>query len=178
MLTSTLPELIKPTKLARQDLLLKGVFPVETMKRLTADAVASDGIVDVDVVFTKDGQGFSIMQGVVKTCVKLRCQRCLEGVGVELSVDLSLAFVTHESRVEQVPSIYEAVLLDSEEISFIELLEDELILALPIMAYHDKCEAYQYRTEEELESEKVEEAQQRADNPFDVLEQLKGKLKP
>ena len=178
MLTSTLPELIKPTKLSRQDLLLKGTFPLETMKRLTAEAASSDGIVNVDVAFTKDVQGFSIMQGVVNSCVQLQCQRCLDAVGTELSVNLSLAFVTHESRVKQVPSIYEAVLLDSEEISFIELLEDELILALPIMAYHDKCKAYQYRTEEELESEKVEEAQQRADNPFDVLEQLKGKLKP
>ena len=176
MLTSTLPELIKPTKLARQDLLLKGIFPLVKMTRLTADAHSTDGAVDVDVVLTKDGQGFSIMQGVVKTSVQLRCQRCLDGVGVKLSVDLSLAFVAHESRVAQVPSIYEAVLLDSEEISFIELLEDELILALPLMAYHDDCEAYQYRTDKELESEKADE--QRADNPFDVLAQLKGKFKP
>ncbi len=172
MLTSTLPELIKPIKLARQGLILKGTIPLEQMKRLTADAFASDGVVDVDAAFTKDGEGYSILQGTVKTCVQIQCQRCLQATGVELEVELALAFVTKESRLEQVPSIYEAVLLDSEEISLVELLEDELILMLPIMAYHDSCEAYQYRTDEELKAE--EEGDLKPENPFDVLKQLKS----
>jgi len=154
---------------------LKGVFPLSGMKRLTADAFSKEGSVEVDIVFTKDGEGYPLMQGTVTTCVQLQCQRCLEGVGVDLELTLSLAFVQKESRVEQVPSIYEAVLLDSEEISLIELLEDELILALPIMAYHSDCEAYRYRTDKELESEKM--AEQKPENPFDVLKQLKGKIK-
>lgn len=176
MLNSTLPELIKPLKLARQGLILQGTFPLSGMKRLTVDAFSTEGEVTVDVVFTRDGEGYSLMQGTVSTCIELQCQRCLEGTGVNLEVSLSLAFVQKESKIEQVPSIYEAVLLDSEEISLIELLEDELILALPIMAYHSDCEAYQYRTEKELEAEKVAE-EAKPDNPFDVLKQLKGKIK-
>ncbi|OUS05999.1 hypothetical protein A9Q81_04470 [Gammaproteobacteria bacterium 42_54_T18] len=172
MLTSTLPELIKPIKLARQGLILKGTIPLEQMKRLTADAFASDGIVDVDAAFIKDGEGYPLLQGIVKTCVQLQCQRCLQGVDVKLEVELTLAFVTKESRLEQVPSIYEAILLDSEEISLVKLLEDELILLLPIMAYHDNCEAYQYRTDEELKAEK--EGDLKPENPFDVLKQLKS----
>ena len=172
MLTSTLPELIKPIKLARQGLILKGTIPLEQMKRLTADAFASEGNVEVDAAFTKDGEGYPLLKGTVKTCVQLQCQRCLQATDVELKVELTLAFVTKESRLEQVPSIYEAVLLDSEEISLVELLEDELILMLPLMAYHDNCEAYQYRTDEELKAEK--EGDLKPENPFDVLKRLKS----
>ena len=172
MPTSTLPELIKPIKLARQGLILKGIIPLEQMKRLTADAFASDGVVEVDAAFTRDGEGYALLEGRVKTCVQLQCQRCLQATGVSLEIELNLAFVTKESRLEQVPSIYEAILLDSEEISLVELLEDELILMLPIMAYHDSCEAYQYRTDEELKVE--EEGELKPENPFDVLKQLKS----
>ncbi|PCJ44877.1 MAG: hypothetical protein COA99_06410 [Moraxellaceae bacterium] len=172
MQTSTLPDLIKPIKHARQGLILKGMFPLERMTRLTSDAFSSDGVVEVDMVFTKDTEGYSILKGEVKTCVQLQCQRCLKGTGVSVELDLSLAFVTQESRIKQVPSIYEPVLLESEEISLVELLEDELILALPIMAYHSDCEAYQYRTDKQLEAEKA--SKKKRDNPFDVLKQLKG----
>ncbi len=71
------------------------------------------------------------------------------------------------------PESLEPFLLEEEETPLAGLLEQELILALPIVAYHDTCEPYPYAGKEEAEAAVAEEKP----NPFAVLEQLKGNLK-
>jgi len=175
MLTGTLPDRIKPFKLARQGLLLKGAFPLADMKRLASEAITSDGDVLVDIGFLKDDQGYSVVEGSAKVQLQLQCQRCLEPQIADLEVDISLAFVNQAEKMDHVPSQYEASLVEDEEISLIELLEEELLLVLPIVPYHEDCDMFQYKTEAELEAEV---AKGKPENPFDMLEELKGKLKP
>lgn len=172
MLDSTLPEHIKPVKFARRGTTFNGQWSLDKFKRLTENAVSCSGEVNVQADITLD-DGVPVLQGSASTSIELECQRCLETVSVALNVPLKLVFVASEENAAEVPDPFEAVLLEEEEISLLEVVEEELILALPIVAYHDVCDAYDYQQPED----KAAEAETPKENPFGVLEQLKGKLK-
>lgn len=174
MLESTLPDQIKPLKLAKRGSTLSGSWPLDKFARLTADSVDNVGEVSIKAEFSRD-EGFPSLSGKAIAGVKFECQRCLEPVVVTLEVDLNVAFVSTEEQMESIPEPFEGVLLEDEEISLIEVVEQELILELPLVAYHQDCDAFEYRTEDEKEEQQIDQPEK--ENPFSVLEQLKGKLK-
>ncbi|MCG8315139.1 MAG: YceD family protein [Pseudomonadales bacterium] len=178
MLESTLPDRIKPVKFAKRNSSFVGKWPLEKFSRLAADTVAASGEVSIDAAFSYD-EGFPSLCGKLKADVQLQCQRCLEPVIVPLSVEINVAFVVTEERLENLPEPYEGVLLEEDEISIVEVVEQELILALPIVAYHEQCDFYPYHTEEEKaeSSAKDSSKESQSENPFSVLAELKGKLK-
>ena len=178
MLESTLPDRIKPVKFAKRSSFFTGKWDLASFSRLTADAVASTGVVLIDAAFSYD-EGFPTLCGKLSAEVQLQCQRCLEPVVVPLSVEINIAFVSSEERLNNLPEPYEGVLLEEDEISIVEVVEEELILALPIVAYHDQCDLYPYHAEDD-ESESAPESaseESQPENPFSVLAELKGKLK-
>lgn len=70
--------------------------------------------------------------------VALQCQRCLQTVAQTLVVDRRLRFVRSEAEAERLDEISEDdVLVLSPRLDLHELVEDELILALPLVPRHD-----------------------------------------
>lgn len=175
MLESTLPDQIKPKKLAKKGASLVGDWPLAKFERLVADAVDNLGEVSVKAEFSME-EGFPNLIGTATAGVKFICQRCLEPVIVTIEADLNVAFVATEEQLALISEPVEGVLLEDEEISLIDVVEQELILALPLVAYHKDCDAFEYRTEDEKVEQQIDRSEE--ENPFSVLEQLKGKLKP
>ena len=64
----------------------------------------------------------------------LVCQRCLQPMPHELRADSRLAFVTQES--DRVPAGHDAIPGDPKRVDLEALVEDELLLALPVIARH------------------------------------------
>lgn len=76
-----------------------------------------------------------------KGSVPLQCQRCLGVVQVELAVDRAFAFAPDEAEAARLDeSSDDDVLVASRALDLVELLEDELILALPIVPRHEDCQ--------------------------------------
>ena len=74
--------------------------------------------------------------------VDLECQRCLEPVRLRLDADRSFLFVEGEEAAEALDAQSEHdVLALSPRMDLFQLLEDELLLALPLIATHDDCAA-------------------------------------
>lgn len=72
--------------------------------------------------------------------VQLICQRCLQPMPVPLQVQRSFLFVRDEATAEQLDEEMEDdVLVLPRQLDLLELLEDELILALPIVPRHERC---------------------------------------
>ena len=72
--------------------------------------------------------------------VELTCQRCLAPVETPLVVDRWFRFVADEaSAAAQDDGCDEDLLVMSGEFSVSELLEDELVLELPLIARHVDC---------------------------------------
>ena len=93
------------------------------------------------------------------------CQRCLEPVDIDVDATVDLALV-HEDDTATQDSEEDYLELNDEGVELTALVEDELILALPIIAVHSEgaCEAIEPVARE---SEKFSES------PFAVLSSLK-----
>ena len=73
-------------------------------------------------------------------CVPMTCQRCLEVVEVALLVDRSFRFVAdEETAAAQDDDAQEDLLVLEDDFSLRRLIEDELVLALPLIARHEVC---------------------------------------
>lgn len=171
MFEHPLPVTIRPLKLARQQGKLKGYMPLQQLPTLMADCLDDSGRLEADLQLDMQGR-WPVMTGTVKATVKMTCQRCLEAVDVPLQTRLALGFSQSEEALGELPDALEPYLLEEEEIPLADVLEQELILALPIVAYHPACQQAEYQTVPETVVSEPEKP-----NPFKVLEQLKGQVK-
>ena len=72
----------------------------------------------------------------VEAVADLRCERCLETFRYPIASEVRLAFVPEGSGEDRVPDGFEAVPIGSECLSLSGLVEDELLLSLPVVALH------------------------------------------
>lgn len=101
------------------------------------------------------------------------CQRCLGPVDVPVAFEREFRFVASEevAEVEDEES-EEDVLVLSRDFNLLELIEDELLMALPVVPKHDVCPAAVKLQVADLD---FVEGEQEKPNPFAVLGQLKKK---
>lgn len=173
MFEHPLPTTCKPLKLARQEGKLSGYMPLKQLFALIVDCVdiKDDDRVEAELGFVMEGRRPEVY-GQASTQVKLVCQRCLEPVAVSLDVKIALGFTQNEQQVQALPEDLEPFMFEEEDVPLARLLEQELILALPIVAYHQGCDPIPFDGGEDDRMSKEDKP-----NPFAVLEQLKGHVK-
>jgi uncharacterized protein len=99
------------------------------------------------------------------------CQRCLGGVGVELQFERDFRFVATEALAEiEDEESDEDVLVLSKAFNLLDLIEDELLMAMPAVPKHDICPTPVKL--DVLDPGFVAEPLERA-NPFAALQALK-----
>ena len=125
---------------------LSGAWPLAGMPRLL-DSVQGVPGADDAVDWTADGSLRPVTGGdaeiwlhlQARATVTLQCQRCLQAMQQPLQVDRRFRFVRTEAQAEQLDEIAEDdVLVLAPTLNLHELLEDELILALPIVPRHEE----------------------------------------
>ncbi|MBF7072918.1 23S rRNA accumulation protein YceD [Glaciecola sp. MH2013] len=166
-----LPIQIDPQKSAMKRSTYVGVYPASLMKRFVGAVNASDEYISVDVKFSKDAQGLTYFQGNAKTQVELLCQRCNHEFPHSIAVEYCFSPVQGQEAEEELPEAYEPVEVnDHGEVDLLQLIEDELILSLPIVALHaeEDCGV----SEDDMTFGIIEPEQERK-NPFAVLKELK-----
>lgn len=167
MSNTALPQLIEPSKWADQSLVLAQRLPLQGFERLLQGALAQDGEVVVDLRFSRDARGLVRAQGQVSTNVALTCQRCLQPKPQALEADVDVYLLGNEMDAERLDDSEEYVLLEQGQLEIRGLLEDELILVLPIVVRHDDCESA-VPLQSEAGPAPVKE------NPFQILASLKA----
>lgn len=74
------------------------------------------------------------------TRLALICQRCLTRVDVAVKVDQQFRFVDSEQSAQEQDEICEEeVLAMNHDLNLADLIEDEVLLALPLIPRHDVC---------------------------------------
>ena len=72
--------------------------------------------------------------------VWLQCQRCLQPLATVLTVDRPFRFVRGQAEAaREDEDSEEDVLALAPRLDLLELIEDELILAMPLVPHHDEC---------------------------------------
>jgi uncharacterized protein len=69
------------------------------------------------------------------------CQRCLEPAEQRIDATVAWAFVGSESEVAAILPEFEVLVLEDERLQPATLVEDELILALPMIPRHSTVDA-------------------------------------
>ncbi|MDG1469032.1 MAG: 23S rRNA accumulation protein YceD [Glaciecola sp.] len=167
-----LPKTIDPIKSANKCSEYSGVFNASDMPRWQAAVVSCGDVIHVEAKFEKDAQSLTLFHGTLDTTATLICQRCNSLLEQTVHVDYCFTPVQGPDIDElELPEAYEPVEVDEHGIvSLLQLFEDELIIALPIVALHaeDACTV----TKEDMTFGILEPEQERQ-NPFAVLQELK-----
>ena len=80
--------------------------------------------------------GAPAAEGRVTAKLSLTCQRCMGDLAIAVDAECRLVFADTDSADAQVPAEEELVTTHGGRISPAELIEEELLLALPLVAMH------------------------------------------
>jgi len=125
---------------------LTGPTPLSNYERLLQEATRPAG--DRQVTWTAkgempvdaSGQGQIWLHLQARLVLPLMCQRCLEVADTELAVERSFRFVLTDEQAEAEDELAEEdVLVLSREFNLQVLIEDELLMALPVVPRHEVC---------------------------------------
>lgn len=129
-------------RFATEQQTLSGEFAVTLLERLRDQLFEADGNVGFELSGWRGDRGQVCLRLQVEGMLKLVCQRCLSGLPFELSID---------SRFEMLPADVEVTQDELEDdskdflplektLNVFDLVEDEVILALPVAAKHAQCD--------------------------------------
>lgn len=127
---------------------LAGQWPGRLLGRLADLQVPPQDIGQAPVDWQAQGQRLPVPAGEaevwlalqVQAPVWLTCQRCLQPMATTLALDRRLRFVQGQSQAEALDADSDDdVLALSRWLNLRELVEDELLLALPLVPRHETC---------------------------------------
>ena len=166
----SLPAQIDPRKLALQGISLEGEFAVKNLTRLKDSVEAVTGALKVSLQFSLDESRQPMVAGSASICVDVVCQRCLDIVNIEINTAIALQIIWSEDQLSNVAPNYEPWIVVDKFADLDVVIEDEVLLALPIVNYHKigECtgDAFDTKADTNLEEASIE-------SPFSVLQQLK-----
>ncbi|WP_237065111.1 YceD family protein [Microbulbifer guangxiensis] len=166
-----IPKIVDARKLVQREQVLSGTVPAEALERLLAAVESVDGDVRAELSFSRDLNRHLVVEGGVSCNVQLLCQRCLQPKPETVDAPVRWGIVWSEEQGKSLPRDLDPVIQEGEELNLYQVLEDEILLNLPMVAYHEEeCVArdrFQF-------GDDSQEAEEQRENPFKVLEQLKG----
>ena len=110
----------------------------------------------------------------VQVALPLTCQRCLTSVATDLMVDQWYRFVaTEEIAIAEDDEAEEDLLVMAPQFDLLALLEDELLMAVPLVPMHETCPETPKFSVSDPAVEAAEAAAEAKPNPFAVLQKLK-----
>jgi uncharacterized protein len=169
MTEQQLPQQINVLRLAEQGAEISGHLPINKMSRLKEMLVSDAGEIAVTLELGKDKQRLSYLQSKIAGELILECQRCLKPVTVPIEDSFMLSPIEDEEEANHLPSHYEPLLIDRDQQFLSAMIEDELILRLPIVPLHDTEQCKAKTIIDEIDNELEETGK----NPFDILSELK-----
>lgn len=172
---SRLPVEVNPYRLIEQRRQVSGSLPVSQLTRLTSMLESQEGTLNVELNFDRNDVGRPVIQGEIKGQLVLRCERCNEALNYDFASDIDVALVKSDAEAERLADGYDTWLVEDERIFIQDFIEDEVLLALPLVVKHESCqparpliEALPEDVIEEQEEDKTVE-----DNPFALLKDWK-----
>ena len=119
----------------------------------------------------QDGRSLASIE--VEANLPLTCQRCLQPVNWPIAGSTQLAFEEPGSLAPTASDEYEVFVTHGGFVALTDVVEDELLLALPLVAKHapNACEA----TVPQDERSEDTPAAERAQTPFAGLKDLLGR---
>lgn len=113
-----------------------GEIALSEMPRLRTVLCEPSGDVRFAMVFERDSHGRATVHGTLEAVLSLECQRCLQPFGFPVSTAFALAAVTCPEQADELPEQFDPLLTEERLLRPLALIEDELLLAVPLIPKH------------------------------------------
>jgi uncharacterized protein len=160
------PILIDPLAFAQEGQSLSGEIAVSALDERVLDMLAdTNGAVRYALAGTVDKLQRPQLAFAVEAELTVRCQRCLQPMPETVKNETVITLFTDEQKLDEACVADEELdaILAEPELDVMALIEDEIIMGLPLSPKHEACG--QDPLEEPVKADKP--------NPFAVLAQLK-----
>jgi uncharacterized protein len=134
-----LPERVDASRMVQARRTFEGKLPIASFQRLRSSLAAVEsgakveGDAQYDLEFGRDELGVAYLAVRVDADLPLTCQRTLELYRQPVHVDQRLGLIGEESEEAALPPGYEPLLIPDGMVDPAAVIEDELILALPVV---------------------------------------------
>jgi uncharacterized protein len=109
--------------------------PLQKLERIAPQLTRHDGMVTGSVALAMD-KGRVVAEVELSATVEVRCQRCLQPMTLPMASRSRVALVASEADAASVQPELETALAPDGRIRLADLLEEELLLALPAAPRH------------------------------------------
>lgn len=111
------------------------------LPRVAKAVLPGSGPFHVQFAFEAAQQGIILVKGHITGQLSVRCQRCLDDLVIQVDSHPRLALLFKEQQRELLTGDYEPITVPSGEVRVADLIEDEILLTLPIAPKHaiDDC---------------------------------------
>lgn len=129
---NAIPARVKASSALAHNSRWQGDLPIAGLQRL-ADAVgAGAALLRVDLQLGRDADGAPWLHGTVDADLELACQRCLRRFAAPLHLGIDLRLVYSEAEERRVLAECEPWLVEDDQLPLQTIVEDEVLLGLPI----------------------------------------------
>lgn len=132
--------------------------------------MSDDGDIKVELKFDFAGH-IPCIKGHITAELQLKCQRCMQPMTHTIDNDFKLGLVLNEEQMDKLPDDFEPYLVVEDSNHLPDMIEDELLLSLPLVPMHEH-ECSEYLNTEETQQEDVNSKKEEKENPFSVLKDL------
>jgi uncharacterized protein len=174
----TLPESVDAGRMVTARRCFQGSMPIAGLRRL-GEVLASDaGTLQYELEFGRDEFGIAWLAVHVEAPLTLICQRTLEPFVLPVTVDTRLGLIGEESEEAALLPGYEPLLVTDDRLHPAAVIEDELLLAVPLVPVSPQSEWSEEGREVAAQDASQETiVEDPAENPFAVLRELKTQVK-
>ncbi len=144
----------------------EGKIEAGDLSRLSEFLLPDAAKISVEFNFNQSEYDLPVVEGRLEACLKVECQRCLKTMEIPLEIDFKLLVNAGDDLVAR--SSLDSVYCEDGKIDIFEVVEDELILGLPLVTMHDDLTCNKFWPTQEEDS-----GQAAKQNPFSVLAKLK-----
>jgi len=168
----TLPESVDAWRMVSARRSFQGELPVAALKRLGEVLAGTEGTLQYELDFGRDEFGTAYLDVRVQAPLTLTCQRTLEPFVLPVPVDSRLGLIRTEREESALsPGCEPLLVADDGKLILADVIEDELLLALPLIPMNPDSTLPEAVVGHEPEEDSSGEG--RSDNPFAVLRELK-----
>ena len=114
-------------------------IPLSRLPRVQAQIAGAEGSVRGVAHFCREA-GYRVAELVMEGEAKLVCQRCLAPMTWPLASETRVAILANEKDADGVPQDFETVYAPDDRIRVADLVEEELLLTLPLVPLHESAE--------------------------------------
>lgn len=149
---------------------MQGEVKLAELGRLPDGVLNRDATLAYQLCFYRDGAGAQVVEAEIDARLIMDCQRCLQPVTVAVHKRTLLVITKITEKIQALDARYEPFALTGDELSIMQLLEDELLLATPFSPLHPEAECAGKQALDKINTEA-------RPGPFAALAGLKGRGK-